>query len=115
MFKRLHDMFEFFRRDQHRKPYGMDMRYWAEKVEAADKCDGLREWSADQFCADVRDYFDQAHDEDDDPAAVAELWQEIDEQVCTAAGDSENHAWTALWEFEHNGFSFRDWERDAKV
>jgi hypothetical protein len=115
VFKRLHDMFEFFRRDT-RAEYRMDKRYWAEKLEASDRCDGVREWSADKFKAEVRDFFER-HTSDEDgwtDARRAALWSEIDEQVCAAAGDSEHHAWVALWEFEHDGFRFQDWERDCK-
>ena len=117
VFRRLHDMLEFFRRGKSRGPYRIDLRYWAEKLEASDRCDGVREWSPERFKAEVRDFFEQCViDEDDWPEARrAALWAEIDEQVCAAAGDSEHHAWIALWEFEHDGFRFQDWERDCKV
>lgn len=112
VFRRLHDMFQFFRRGENRGQYRIDLRYWAEKLEAGD---GVREWEPEKFRAEVRDFFEQ-HADDEWPAERrAALWQEIDEQVCAAAGDSEHHAWVALWEFEHDGFRFQDWERDCKV
>lgn len=115
VFKRLTDMLEFFRVGEGRQPYSIDLRYWAEKIEASDKGDGVREWSADKFKAEVRDYFDQAHDEDDDPEAKAELWEEIEAEVCFAADNGEHWAWVALHEFSFDGFRFQDWERDCKV
>jgi hypothetical protein len=115
VFRRLHDMFEFFRRSETRGQFRIDLRYWAEKIEASDRCDGVREWTADKFCSEVRDFFEQHADEDWSAERKAALWNEIDEQVCAAAGDSEHHAWVALWEFEHDGFRFQDWERDCRV
>lgn len=117
VFRRLHDMFQFFRRGENRGQYRIDLRYWAEKLEASDKGDGVREWSEKKFRAEVRDYFEQHTDDSEDwpEPRKAALWQEIDEQVCAAAEDSEHHAWVALWEFEHDGFRFQDWERDCKV
>lgn len=117
VFRRLHDMFRFFRRGENRGQYHIDLRYWAEKLEAADRCDGVRKWTPEKFMAEVRDYFEQHTSDDEDYPAErrAALWQEIDEQVCAAADDSEHHAWVALWEFEHDRFRFQDWERDCKV
>lgn len=48
VFSRLADMFEFFRRPEHCR-YQIDMRYWAEKVQASDKCDGIEEFSEELF------------------------------------------------------------------
>ena len=117
VFRRLEDMFQFFRRGEDRGLFRIDLRYWAEKLEASDKGEGVREWSEKKFRAEVRDYFDQHTDDEEDwsEQRKAALWQEIDEQVCAAAEDSEHHAWVALWEFEHDGLRFQDWERDCKV
>ena len=117
VFRRLHDMFEFFRRDNDRAPYRIDLRYWAEKLQADDHGDGVRKWDQQQFEAEVRDYFEQyTSDEDEWPDdRKAALWQAIDEQVCRASIESEHHAWTALLDFEHDGLFFRDWESDCKV
>ena len=116
VFRRLEDMFQFFRREEDREPYRFDLCYWAEKLEATDKGDGVREWSEKKFRAEVRDYFEQHTDDSEDwpEPRKAALWQEIDEQVCAAAEDSEHHAWVALWEFGHDGFLFQDWECDCK-
>lgn len=117
VFWRVHDMFNFFRRRDGREPYGMDVRYWAEKLEAVDRCDGVSRWSAQKFKAEVRGYFDRyvMDSEDWTEERKAALWTEIEDEVCGVADDSEHLAWAALTGFEHDGFRFQDWERDCKV
>ncbi len=116
VFQRLDDMFQFFRRRENRSPYRMDVRYWAEKVQASDR-DGVSEWTAEKFKSEVKDFFEQqtAHGDDWTAERKAALWAYVEEQVCAAADDSEHYAWVALWEFEHEGFRFQDWERNCKV
>lgn len=117
VFQRTRDMLEFFRAGQNDKPYRIDFRYWAEKVEAADKVDGLSSFSANKFKEEVKDYFEQATSDDDEwpEARKAALWAEIE---CDVLGrvedDGPGVAWVALQEFSHDGFEFQDWERDCK-
>ena len=114
VFRRLPDMIDFFRRDKGRERFRIDFRYWAEKVEADDKQGRITEWSAEAFKASVREYFDQSvYDMEDDKKA--DLWDDIYDRVISPADESEHHAWTALHEFEHDGFQFVDWERDCRV
>lgn len=112
VFKRLEDMFQFFRGH---KP---NLSYWAEKVEASDKCDGLQEFSADKFRAAVRDYVEQSIGDDAEwPAELvrAELWSEIEDRVFTSLDNYGEHgALAALGDFEHEGFRFMDWECQCK-
>lgn len=52
VFQRLDDMFKFFRKEPRPGRHlfdSIDRRYWAEKCEAADKTDGIREWSPELF------------------------------------------------------------------
>lgn len=55
VFRRLNDMFEFFRTDRENmrlkdgKTLAVNISYWAEKVEANDRDDGLNKFSAEQF------------------------------------------------------------------
>lgn len=114
VFRRLLDMFQFFRCDLTDKPYRIDLRYWAEKVEAQDKGDGISAFSIDAFKAAVKDYFEQAtSDEYDWPAKKkAELWTEIENDVLDV--DDEHSAWENLRCFEHKGFEFDDWENQCK-
>jgi hypothetical protein len=117
VFRRTTDMLEFFRAGKNDKPYRIDFRYWAEKVEAADKVDGLSNFSMVKFKEEVRDYFDQATtDEDKWPQErKAALWEEIESQVLNRVdNEGESRAWTALRDFSHDGFEFIDWERSCK-
>lgn len=123
VFSRLPDMIDFFRRDKGRERFRIDFRYWAEKVQADDKHGRIKEWSAEKFKAAVKAYFDDRvedylSDTDSDLSAddlKAELWDDIYDRVISPADESEHHAWTALHEFEHDGFQFVDWESDCKV
>lgn len=111
VFKRLEDMFQFFR--GHRPK----LSYWAEKVEASDKCDGVQEFSADKFRAEVKDFYDQhlEHCSDVSEEDAAVLWSEIEDRVFTSLENYGEHgAWAALGDFEHEGFRFTDWERQCK-
>lgn len=44
LFERTTDMFGFFRRPDR----GINLSYWAEKVDATDRCDGIKEFSLDR-------------------------------------------------------------------
>jgi len=56
VFRRLHDMFQFFRRGESIGERCIDIRYWAEKLEAIDRVDGVREWTPEKFREEVRDF-----------------------------------------------------------
>lgn len=128
VFQRLEDMLQFFRRDAGRPPFRIDRRYWAEKVQAQDKGDGITEFSPAKFKAEVKDYFDQATDDADawTPELKADLWAEIEDGVFGRLEDFGEHgAWTALRDFCHvyrrpgekradREFRFEDWERDCR-
>lgn len=53
VFTRIADMFEFFRRSPS-SLFRIDFRYWAEKCEAGDKSDGIREYDAEAFKTEIR-------------------------------------------------------------
>ena len=116
VFRRLNDMFEFFRRGPE-NPYRIDFRYWAEKVEAGDKSDGTDAFSADAFKAEVADYVvcrtaDDPEWTDERKASLqAAIYADL---ISPMEYDGEHAAWTALRQFEHDGFLFTDWERDCK-
>ncbi len=57
VFARINDMFEFFRGDD------INESYWAEKVQASDKCDGLREFDEDTAREWVADTLRQAKED----------------------------------------------------
>lgn len=116
IFRRLEDMFQFFRRDPARPEYSIDLRYWAEKLEAVDRCDGVDEFSADAFRAEVKDYFEQNTDDEDwTESRKSALWEEIENEVLYRIEENGEHgAFLALRDFRYDDFEFVDWERDCK-
>lgn len=117
VFRRTHDMLGFFRPGPGDKPYQIDFRYWAEKVESSDRYDGLAAFSFKKFKAAVKDYVERATSDDEGwtPERLALLWDEIESDVFSRADDEgPGVAWSALRDFEHDGFQFTDWEDDCK-
>lgn len=79
VFRRLNDMFGFFRREENSPAYRIDMRYWAEKAEAADKTDGLTRCRPKTFVAALRECFDShvsAYHPDISYADREDFWEE---------------------------------------
>jgi hypothetical protein len=102
VFSRLPDMFEFFRTDQ--KCGGhlyINLGYWAEKVQAQCKTDGVEEYSEEKFREAIEYYLSEREDVTD------ELREAIKEEVLTHA-DSEHEAYAAVHEFSHGKFYFQD-------
>jgi hypothetical protein len=84
VFQRTHDMFDFFRRPDHCR-YTIDMRYWAEKVQAGDKSsngNGVTEFSKALFDSKIREWLDDfVRDEMEEAEELAET------ELCMAAMD----------------------------
>jgi hypothetical protein len=126
VFTRLRDMFEFFRRSDSDKKYSIDMRYWGEKVEAADKCGGIKKFSPEKFKARIKEWIDD-HEESrkpdpddfdeespsssDDPRcharAYAELRAAVQDEVIHCADDGDVRAFDAANDFRHDGDLWR--------
>jgi hypothetical protein len=133
LFRRLHDMFEFFRGGQQQDPdgIGINPQYWSEKLLATD-CGGshggaAKEYSKEKFEASIKRWFDERFEEeireDADPdeewpgydaKGIAErkvrrdeIWSEIQSSVLQCS-DSEHEALEAAMDFEHHGFRFVD-------
>lgn len=134
VFRRLTNMFVFFRRES--KEYPIDKRYWAEKVEAADKSDGIKEFCFDIFKKNILDWI-ASHKTETTPdenasdevrlshqAAFEELLANVQDEVLTVDHNGVR-AFDAANDFRHEGeayrayfgekgtFEFRDfWETD---
>jgi hypothetical protein len=113
VFSRINDMFEFFR-GKSEGPLRINEGYWAEKLEATDRPDGHKEYSADRFREYVADRLEQIKeaqtvdvDSDDEGQSVAAAFDEFEQAVkdnvlaYADAGDFRAHQ--ALDEFEHDG------------
>jgi len=111
VFWRLSDMFDFFRSESGR----INPSYWGEKVEAADRSAGLKEWDSEAFTRSVTDSFDSSWEETEDTNARTECWDQVRREILCHA-DSEHEAMPALRDFTFdrpNGgqWSFSDyWE-----
>lgn len=113
-FRRLDDMFEFFRSGAGR----INPQYWAEKVEAECKTDGIKKFSLTKFRGILREYVrDWIRDNRCCCTRVErrELWQEINSVVLNAG---ENRMYNAAYYFTHRlngncGFRFNDlWDHN---
>lgn len=137
VFRRLHDMFEFFRTDQdHYNRTGradqlaVNPEYWSEKLRAPDPRDA-QEYSADSFRQHVKQAFDswvessQPDEEDSTQAKRDEfnatkdaLWCALNNEVLRAADDGDTRSYDAAREFECDeapDFDMSDcWEWDCR-
>jgi len=109
VFRRLEDMFQFFRT----KPYSnrdpldqIDRRYWAEKLEATDKNGGHLEFDTKAFQREITEQRRRlfvAHGKDMSSADREDFWSSL-EDVKNAAEDGEHQTFTAVqdWSFTHH-------------
>lgn len=118
VFRRIEDMFEFFRTDREyleRKGVQLAINpgYWSEKLTATAKHEGFKEFSSDLFVRNVTECFNDAKDELTCAEKSDRIWSEIEDQVLCYAND-EHYARQALTEFcSEDGFKFVDtWEWD---
>ncbi len=109
VFSRLRDMFEFFReKPSYRAGLYINEGYWAEKLQATDKPDCHRTYSAERF----REYviYNCRQWRHEMSRAEFRLFRAaIEEDVLRAQDDGEDAAYRALADFEHAG---RQWFSD---
>ena len=107
VFSRITDMLEFFR-SPNDVELKINLHYWAEKIQAADQTDGLKEYSPDKARQVVADILDQDEDADDDLRAA------VSDYVLARADDGPQAVHDAAESFEWNGSPyFSDfWEYD---
>lgn len=94
VFERLHDMFEFFRKEPGTDlDRYIDRRYWAEKIEASDR-DGVEEFSDELFqyhvLRDLKQWL-RGHRDETTKEERRELWEAVMDEVLGADGDSGGH------------------------
>ncbi len=110
VFQRIDDMFEFFRAHPDRKGLQINLGYWAEKLEAADRRTGgaADEYSPDKFREQVKHWLD-------DCEASRKVRTEVKDQVLSRADDGEFWAMKAATKFEYEGFRLSDfWEANLR-
>jgi hypothetical protein len=114
VFRRLDDMFEFFRTDSiHMEGDGLKINpsYWGEKLTAVDRHAGFREFSERMFLEAVkRDYDDWVEHHQPSEEVAAALWKELEEDVI-AYGETEERAVESAMDFQSYvcDFQMRDY------
>ena len=119
VFRRLEDMFDFFRMppgDFNCKPdrkLHINAGYWHEKVLAEERQGGCKKYSEEIFREEIKRWFDDWA-EDQPRGLVSEIWAEIEEEVLSCS-ESEHDAIDAALGFQNEFFDFTDfWEVDLK-
>jgi hypothetical protein len=107
VFERLADMFEFFSKEPGRL-FQIDMRYWAEKVQAGDRMgrseDGIYEWDEDAFRREMTEQRRRLiiqHGRGMAPEERPDLWEAIGE-VIDAAEEGQDRAMIAMHDFHYS-------------
>lgn len=113
VFRRVEDMFTFFRGDINSE-YAINPGYWHEKVEAEDRDGGSVEYSPQAFRDVIMGYLSDAS-EVLDAEQIQTIWQEIKCDVNPWLEDHEIRAYDAADKFECEGFTFVDlWDSNFK-
>lgn len=102
VFERLEDMFQFFRRSG--ESYSIDMRYWAEKVQASDKSDGIKEFSPELFKEAVHEYrlrWVRGYRDQLTKEQRRELWEAVDSDVLASLDEGQHRACNAVYDFSY--------------
>ncbi|HQS60002.1 MAG TPA: hypothetical protein PKZ37_16620 [Gallionellaceae bacterium] len=125
VFRRLEDMFEFFRTDREYQPNNgqklfINLGYWSEKLESVSRFgNGYEEFSMDKFKSAVNEYVEQYITEEELPEGSegeAQALREAVESEVLSCEENSYAAYDASSRFEHEGFGFTDfWERDFTV
>lgn len=105
VFRRLHDMFEFFRGDD------INPQYWSEKLTAHDSVSGHKKFSQERFEEQIKEWFEYIEFDDEDQKA--EIWQQIKFEVLNEDNNHEILAIRAAMDFYDKtyGYIFQDfWE-----
>lgn len=103
MFTRLDDMLQFFRKEPRNGDLfgGIDLRYWAEKCTAADKCDGITEFDPPAFKREItrqRRELLVKHGRKLSADERADLWEDLGD-VKDAAAEDQHEAISAVRNF----------------
>lgn len=108
-FRRLDDMFGFFRQEEGGE-WGINPRYWQEKLTAQCSISGVQEFCQEKFEAAMKselDEFECAGNEYESEEEVREgIWEDIKGTILYEGFSDLGCALQAVQEFESNGFRF---------
>jgi hypothetical protein len=111
VFSRLEDMFCFFRssrQPREGRTLFVNLGYWAEKVEATDKPDGLREYDPDAYREAINDWLASEIEDEEDEEFIAALKEAVNDDLLSVSDDGEYAAQKAA-----HDFSFKHEDRCA--
>lgn len=117
VFRRLDDMFQFFRQDrEYLERNGVKLAinpsYWGEKLQAIASQGGYKEFCKDDFKANVKRWFDDwVESEEPNEELRHGLWAEIESDVLCCCDDGEHAAYHAAFNFSSDvvkDFDFTD-------
>lgn len=119
VFSRIEDMFDFFIMGENDFNNSKDRKlnintgYWAEKVQAMDRHEGISEFSSERFEENIEERFDNYFEDEEDEDKKNECWEAIqDEVLCNS--DNEYEAIRSAMDFKHGDFEFCDfWETNC--
>lgn len=113
VFRRIEDMFEFFRTGIKGDQLRINPGYWSEKAVSVDRHGGVKKFSADKFQESIKEYFEENSEIFDNKGLRDECWKEINDRVLCCVS-SAFEAYDAVQRFEYEGFTFQDfWEVDS--
>jgi hypothetical protein len=112
VFRRLEDMFQFFRQDREENTLYINPQYWGEKLQAVASQGGYKEFCKDSFKANVKRWFDDwVESEEPSEDLKFALWAEIENDVLDRCEDGEHEAYSAAYNFSSDvskDFDFTD-------
>lgn len=120
VFRRLDDMFEFFRQPvqqgaaERKGSLTINPDYWGEKLESVGVNGGYTEFDVNVFTSKVTEFLDDWKANEQPTAERAEeLWGEIADCVLSRAEEGEIPSYQAIDDFSYDGFRFEDFFDDG--
>lgn len=105
VFRRMNNMFNFFASGA--SELTIKPEYWGEKLVSICRAGGFKKYSPELFTYRVNDYVSSWCEGLPDEEAD-ELTEEVNDRVLVHAEDGEVYAYSAVQEFEHEGYQFDD-------
>ena len=115
VFRRLEDMFQFFRTDAKyakEDELGINPGYWGEKLQAIATHGKYKEFSFDLVSKAVKTHFDSwVESENPTEKTKTKLWEAIEEYILSSENCEPHEIMEEIQNFDWNGFRFTDfWE-----
>jgi hypothetical protein len=107
VFRRLSDMFEFFRHDT------VDLDYWSQKIDAEDKNSKVREFSPEKAEKIIRDHINEYFEDGEDEAEKKRVLEEFEDlnfenedELYRGLNDISADCFQDCWEWGFKEYNF---------